>query len=178
MDSDTFHTAADRLKEINEVIAKLDESIRPAAFAVLRPYVDGRASPAGPGNHDRGVGDADENAGVASDLLVDREMVRDFLGEHQSDKPAENVKAIAALVYSRLGNSEFTVQEVREIAHETGVTVPDRVDVTLGTARVNKKPLFQKVRAGVYRPTVHGEKLFKETFEVTKGSGRRPELRS
>lgn len=175
MDSDAFRTSADRLKEINEVITQLDESIRPAAFDVLRPYVDGRASPARERDDRQGVSNGDNNVAIANDLLVDRDIVREFLGEHHSEKPAENVKAIAGLVYSRYGTSEFTAQEVREVAHEAGVTVPDRVDVTLGTARVNKKPLFQKVRPGVYRPTVHGEKFFKETFKVTKGTGRRPE---
>ncbi len=65
---------------------------------------------------------------------------------------------------------------MRELAHEAGVTVSDRVDVTLGNARVSKKPLFQKVRSGVYRPTVYGEKYFKEEVGVSKGTAHRPEL--
>ena len=178
MESDAFRTTAERLKEVNEVIASLDESIREAAFAVLRPYVDGHSSP--DVLSDRNPGRATNDVTVDTDpsLLVDPDSLRTFLAQHHSDKPADNVKAIAAFLYSRFGTTEFTAQEVRDLAHEAGVTVPDRVDVTLGNARVSKKPLFQKIRSGVYRPTVYGEKYFKEDVGVSKGTGRRPDLES
>ncbi len=93
MDSDAFRTAAERLKEVNEVIADLDESIRVAAFAVLRPYVDGRATPDVPRGKDSDRAGDGLAIDAESSLLVDPDELRDFLAEHHSDKPADNVKA-------------------------------------------------------------------------------------
>jgi len=169
-----FEATASRIKEINDVIGALDETIRAAAFAVLRPYADGDVAQGSVVNTEDRI---DSSSGEdSSALLVEADEARDFLSDHHSDKPAENVKAIAALVYKRFGTSAFTAEEVRNIAHEAGITVPDRVDVTLGGARVEKKALFQKQKSGVYKPTVHGERYFKEKFGVSKGTGRRSDL--
>jgi hypothetical protein len=172
MDKEAFKSTADRLREVNDVVKDLDEAIRLEAFALLRPYA---------AEHPRKVAPTPEDPGqtqTESQGLVSHDEARAFLEEHHSDKPAENVKAIAALFYSRFGAQQFTAQEIVEVAHEAGVTVPSRVDVTLGSVTANKKALFSKVRSGVYKPSVHGEKYFKENFGVIKGTGRRPDLRS
>lgn len=170
MKADAFEAAVERLRTVNEVIQQLDESIRLAAFEILRPYVEG-----GPGQAPRPKTEArpdqKEREEVSTGDISDG--LREFLAEHHSDKPAENVKAIAAFFYSRYGTEPLAAQEVVNAAHEAGITIPNRVDVTLGSLKVNKKPLFSKLRSGVYKPTVHGEKYFKETYDVKKGTKRR-----
>ena len=175
MNKDEFENVAQRLKEINDVVKGLDESIRPQAFTVLKPYVDARPTNV----HEGGRRPSIEN-GVdlgEHELLVDPDVAATFLEEHMSEKPSDNVKAIGALIYSVYGNCDFTTSEVNEIAHEVGVEVPDRVDVTLSGASVDKRNLFQKRRSGVYRPTANGRKFFKDEYGVSSpGTAKRPGL--
>ena len=173
MDNQEFEDVVQRLKAISDVIASLDESIRVQAFAVLKPYADGTPTKVRAGAETPPQNGSD---GVSRDVLVDPEVAAAFMEQHVSDKPSDNVKAIAALIYSIYGNVEFSTAEVNEIAHEVGMTVPDRVDVTLSGASVDKRALFQKRRSGVYRPTVHGRTFFKDVYGVTQGTAKRPEL--
>lgn len=171
MNKDAFEGVAQRLQEINDVVKGLDESIRSQAFTVLKPYADGATPKVSegrqrltPANH---VEQGEDTAHIEPDIATA------FLEEHVSEKPSDNAKAIAALIYSVYGNVDFSVAEVNEIAHEAGVMVPDRVDVTLGGASVDKKPLFQKRKSGVYRPTINGRKFFKEEYGVSPGTAKR-----
>lgn len=174
MNKDEFENVAQRLKEINDVVKGLDESIRPSAFAVLETYATGDTwkvdeRPKAPGKKVK------ENR-EKTEPLVDSDDAGSFIEKHLSDKAADNVKALAAYIYSVYGNVDFKATEIAEIAHEVGVPVPDRVDVTLGHASVDKKSLFQKRRPGVYRPTANGRKFFKDEYSVTPGTAKRPEM--
>jgi hypothetical protein len=64
----------------------------------------------------------------------------------------------------------LTAKEAKEIADSVGITVPTRIDVTLKGAKRNQKSLLQNLGRGRFKPTVHGEKLFKESYKVTKGT--------
>jgi len=174
MKKDQFEKIAQRLKDINDVVKGLDESIRSDAFAVLRPYADGAATKDGEGGR-RLPSDNDADLGEDA-ALIDPDVAAAFLEQHVSDKPADNAKAIAALIYSVYGNADFSVAEVNKIAHEAGLMVPDRVDVTLGGASVDKRALFQKRKSGVYRPTINGRKFFKDEYGVIPGTAKRPDL--
>jgi hypothetical protein len=61
------------------------------------------------------------------------------------------------------------VAEVNELAEDVGVTIPERVYMTFVNARRGGKSLFKKVGKAVFKPTVHGEAHFKETYKVKKG---------
>ena len=174
MNKDEFEDVAQRLQEIDDVVKGLDESIRSQAFTVLRPYADGAPLKVKEG-HRRSPPEngADQGEDAA---LIEPDVAAAFLEEHVGDRPSDNAKAIAALIYSVYGNADFSVAEVNEIAHEAGVMVPDRVDVTLGGASVDKKPLFQKRKSGVYRPTINGRKFFKDEYGVSPGTAKRPDL--
>jgi hypothetical protein len=175
VNKDEFENVAQRLREIDDIVTSLDESIRSQAFAILKPYVDD----VGANVHVDAPRPTAENRVDQGEqaLLVDPDIAATFLEKHASDKPSDNVKAIGALIYSIYGNCDFTTSEVNAIAHEVGVEVPDRVDVTLGGASVDKKNLFQKRRSGVYRPTANGRRFFKDEYGVSSpGTSKRPDL--
>lgn len=168
-----FDQIVRKLREINAVIKDLDPAIREQAFALLRPYVDVERSKVAPIQMDR-----DETNGAGTTVnqpLISEEETASFLSEHAVGKPADNVKAIGALIFSEFGTAQFTPADVIRIADETGVMVPDRVDVTLQGAAHNKNRLFTKVRSGIYKPTIHGQKYFQEFYGVTKGTRNMPQ---
>src|SRR5436190_11698129 len=49
-------------------------------------------------------------------------------------KPSENAFLCSAYHYSLYGRAAFSLEELREIAKEAGVVIPDRVDMTLKQA--------------------------------------------
>lgn len=161
---------AARLLAVDDLVAKVDESVRPAAFDLLSAFVlTGVVAGVEKGESECGGKPApDPSERIGHDDL--RTGGREFLAQHHGETPADSVKAIAAYLYSIFGSSEFAVAEVQSIADGAGVTVPARVDVTLNGATVKSKKLFRKVRSGVYQPTVHGEAYFKEQFLVRKGT--------
>jgi hypothetical protein len=65
------------------------------------------------------------------------------------------------------------VEEVKAVATNVGITIPDRVDMTLGNAAEDGKQLFTRVARGKFKPTVHGESYLKSTYEVKKGTKTR-----
>jgi hypothetical protein len=169
MDSVTFKERVKRLKEVNSVIAKLDEAIRAAAFSLLSPYVTGQPTKS------QGSGSAArEHHGGGADQPADTDEAEAFFTEHTGKKPAENAVVIAAYLYSQYGKQPFGLDEVRGLAESTGVTIPDHPAMTLKQTKRNGKALFQHVGRNQYKPTVHGEIYFKQTYAVKKGAKRRP----
>jgi|SRR6185312_5012090 len=160
MDKAKFTEISERLKEVNQVIEKLDPAIRVQAFQILVPYVSDKPS----------VKNADVDS--ASNSPGDAE---EFFAKYNHDKPADNAFALAAYWYSQYGSEELSVGEMRDLASSVGVTIPDRVDVTYDGAKRDGKSLFQRMGKGRYKPTVHGEAYFKKTYEVVKGKNKKPD---
>ena len=97
-----------------------------------------------------------------------------FFAGLKNGKPSDNALAVAAYHYSQYGSAEFTVDEMQELADDVGVTVPERLDMTYVAARRKGNNLFRRGGKGAFRPTVHGEAFFKQTYKVSKGTGRKP----
>jgi len=97
-----------------------------------------------------------------------------FFAELKNGKPSDNALATAAYHYSQYGSTEFSVEEMRELADDVGVTVPERLDMTYVQAKRNGHRLFRRGGRGAFRPTVHGEAFFKEAYKVSKGTNRKP----
>ena len=146
-----------RLLEINEIIKKIDPTIRPAAFALLQDYVSAGAAAA---KQNKPIATLDDGGGE------DRE---EFFSKFTHDKPAENALLISAYHFSQYGSSSFTTDEIKSIAKEVGVTIPERTDMTFAQAQRDGKNLFLRASRGAFRPTVHGETFFKKTYQVSKG---------
>ncbi len=169
MDSQTFGERVKRLKEVNSVIAKLDPAIRGEAFSLLSPYVTSQ-----PTKGQRSGSAAQEHHGGAEHRPADTDDAEEFFAKHPGKKPSENAVLIAAHLYSQYGKQPFQLDDIRGLAGSTGVTIPDHLDMTLKQAKRDGKALFQHAGRNQYKPTVHGEIYFKQTYQVKKGTKQRP----
>lgn len=161
MDSKGFKESVSRLEEVNAVVSKLDPAIRGEAFSLLKSYVTaGRAV----------IGDLPPHAfpstggGDAEQLFT----------KYGSAKPAENALLAAAWIYSQYGVQPFSISELRSVAEGAGLTIPNRLDMTIRQAKRSGKALFVRAGQDRYRPTVHGEAFFKSAYGATKGNLPRP----
>ena len=169
MDEATFKERVKKLNEINKVVEKLDPAIRGQAFALLEDYVGAgkvtRQRPEGGKPKDQ---EEEEPPADSSDLEAALEA---FIATIDSTQPADNAKALAAFHYSQYGKASFTTDDIQKLADDGGLTVPDRIDMTLKVAKAKNKALF-KQDGSTFTPTVNGETFFKDKYKVKKG--RRP----
>jgi len=106
LDKKAFAEIKERLLEANEVIAKLDSSIRATAFETLKPYILGGKTvvPTLPSiNH------TDE--GPSTDVAK-------LIESHGGGKPHENVNLLAAIWFSEYGSHPFSLQYIRDRAED------------------------------------------------------------
>jgi hypothetical protein len=164
MEGSTFRERVKRLKEVNEVIEKLDPAIREAAFSLLAGYVTGQPH--------RGDGIREENAPTEED--GGSEQMTDLFGKYPDGKPSDNAILIAAWLYSQYGAQPFKLDEMRGIAESVGLTIPTSLDMTLRQAQRDGKALFQHTGRSEFKPTVNGELYFRKTYQVAKGTKKRP----
>jgi hypothetical protein len=167
MDENTFKRWAEKLEKIGKLLEKLPSEIRLAAFELLQSYITERSTE---GGDKGGVKEKDRIKSKGS-----WKSKEDFFGAFVHDKPADNVKLIAAHLYQEYGSEPFSADEVKKISDDVGVTIPERIDMTLLQAKDKGKKLFSKIGRGKYKPTVHGETYLKEKYGVKKGIGQKPE---
>lgn len=161
MDETTFKNRVKRLGDVNKVIVKLDPAVRASAFSLLEGYVTGKVGKPPSKEH--------------QDDPEPTEDAEEFFSGYNHDKPSDNVLLIAAYHYSQFGTEKFSVDEVKEIASDTGVTIPGRVDMTLVAGVRDGKKLFKRAGTGKFQPTVHAETYFKKEYKVKKGRKKKPE---
>lgn len=107
---------------------------------------------------------------VPSDLNGDSsEDLATFFNRGEDLKPADYANLCAAFHFSRYGMCAFTLEELRAIASDAGVVLPDRLDKTLNTATKNGKKLFQMAGRGTFKPTASAGLVFKERWNVKPG---------
>jgi hypothetical protein len=97
-----------------------------------------------------------------------------FFAQLKNGKPSDNALAMAAYHYSQHGCVEFSVDEMRDLADDVGVTVPERLDMTYLQAKRKGNRLFRRGGKCAFRPTVHGETFFKDAYKVVKGTNQKP----
>jgi hypothetical protein len=154
-----FEGLAERLLEVNKIVAKLDPAIRASAFDLLKGYVADEHVKTPPGER---AGHVDQRMGPDLEGLI---------SAHPDNRPSENVHLLAADWYGRYGAAPFTVDNLKKAASDAGLTIPDRPDMTLKTAKEGGKKLYQSAGRGLYKPTVPGELFLRKTYSVRKGSG-------
>jgi hypothetical protein len=166
MENSTFQERVSRLKEVNEVIEKLDPAIREVAFSLLAGYVTGKPykSTEGAPSTDASPNDSDLSEPLTAELFA----------KYPDGKPSDNAVLIAASLYSQYGAQPFKLDEMRAIADSVGVTIPSSLDMTLKQAQRDGKALFQHTGRSEFKPTVGGEMYFQKTYYVTKGTKKRP----
>lgn len=160
MDQKEFEVRSSRLHEVGKVVERLPSEIRGGAFELLKGYVSQQAT--APSRKERSVEDE-----------VDSGSIAELLSKFDHDKPSDNVRLITAFLFQEYGSEPFSGEEVRAIATDSGITVPDRVDMTLAAAKENGKQLFARSGRGKFKPTVHGEARLKAAYGVKKGTKRR-----
>jgi hypothetical protein len=157
MNTNTLRNRSKRLLEVNAVIKELDPAVRLAAFTLLEDYVTtGESSP-----------EKEREITVNRDGEQNREA---FFSKFETDKPADNAHLLAGYLYSQYGSAQFSIDEIKALATEVGLIVPDRVDMTIRNSQREGKHLFQATGRGMFRPTVHGELFFKSAYRVSKGT--------
>ena len=168
MDKKALEEIETRLLEVNEVIKKLDESIRVPAFEFLKPYIFGGTIvlPKGKGEQSHGGGSA---SGTPTDLAG---LVEKF---GRPDKPSENAKLLSAWWFSQYGASAFTTKWIEQAAASTGLTVPASLGMTFKQAKDDGKLLYKPLgKGGLVEPTVAGESYFQRTYGMKKGTQTPP----
>jgi hypothetical protein len=169
MDEPTFKERVKRLKAVDTVVKQLDAAFRDAAVELLKDYVT--STPSAPGQAHRGK-KADKSSGVVGNPP-------EFFDTHQGDDDTEvdNLVLAAAFHFSQYGDVEFSTEELRTIAGEAGVDVPDRIDVALKRKKDGRggKNMFRKgTGVGGFRPTAAGRRYFVDTYKVKKGTKKKP----
>jgi hypothetical protein len=167
VDEKAFKARVARLEEVGKVLEKLPAEVRASAFELLKGYVGAEAATP-PGKRPAG-----KPTPAAADDSADGEEEA-FFSQFEHDKPFENVRLIAAYYYREYGSAPFSLDEVRQKAIDVGLTIPDRVDMTILQAKDKGKQLFARAGHGKFRPTVHGETYLKATYKVGKGKKPRP----
>lgn len=172
-----------RLKRVDKIIVDLDPAIRASAFAILQPWVVSQLSERSPGVATpkkrakratvKSTATAeDESIPVGDNSGLDREA---FFLKFNHDKPSDNVLAVVAWQYNQHGLAPFTVDEIRQVGNDVGITIPERVDKTLTGAKDDGKTCFTRAGKGLFRPTVHGEARLKKKYGVKKGTQPKPQ---
>ena len=105
MDKKTFTEWSGRIAEIGKVLEKLPQEVRQEAFQLLKDYVTEQKI-------DAAQGRGGKAGKPASKVDGSRES---FFASFTHDKPADNVKLIAAWFYREYGTDPFSrLQEIRE----------------------------------------------------------------
>lgn len=170
MDSNAFADTVKRLQEVNGVISKLDPAIRQDAFSLLKGYVSGQNQLAAARVKHQGSNGSETRI---EDGDIDLSDAEQFFTTHEGGKPSTNAYLCVAYLYSQYGANPFSMDDVRAVANQAGLTLPDRVDVTLAGAKKSGKPLFKRAGRGKLQPNVHGETYLKNTYGIAKGTKHR-----
>ena len=167
MDDERIKDAKKKLADINKVVSGLDASIRAAAFEVLAPLYFDDYDAGGEGSD---PGEKKARTRRAQTIPSNRET---FFNQHDHDKPSDNVHLISAWFFSQYGVTPLTQADVRECADDAGLTIPERPDNTMRTAKKDGKNLYRQKSSG-WQLTVKGEAYVKEMYNVKKGNKPRP----
>ena len=155
------------------MVKDLDPALQQEAVKILSPYATGRGvsgSTALGADGGEGGSTHSEN-GAPADITDLRSRL---LEAHGEEKPADNALMCAAVWFAEYGKEPFSLDQLRAIANEMGVTLPDRLDMTISAGKRKGKKLFNRARTGYYAPTVHGETFLKTTYGVKQGTKKPP----
>jgi hypothetical protein len=110
-----------------------------------------------------------ERVGARDGEIADHGDFAGFFNRGENLKPSDNAFLCAAYHYSQYGPVQFSVKELKAIASEAGLVVPNRVDVTFRTAGKGGKKFFQMVGRGSFKPTTSAALFFKEKWNLKPG---------
>lgn len=96
-----------------------------------------------------------------------------FFNRGEKFKPSDHAQLCAAYHYLQFGPAVFSLDEIRAIAAEAGVVLPDRLDMTLNSAAHSGKKLFQPSGKGAFKPTAAAGIAFNEKWGVKPGKAKK-----
>jgi hypothetical protein len=152
-------------QQIVTVLANEDSIMRQRAVQAAMMLLGEAASPQISSQSHSGDGDVGSHN--HSDLAA-------FFNREEGMKPADNAQLCAAYHYSVYGASAFSIAELKAIATDAGVVLPNRVDMTLRSALQKGKKLFQPAGSSVFKPTAAGCLHFAEKWKVKPGKKTKP----
>ena len=79
--------------------------------------------------------------------------IANFFNREEQLKPSDYAHLCAAYHFATYGPAAFSLEELKAIAIDAGIILPDRLDMTFKQASRKGKKLFQPAGKGAYRPT-------------------------
>ena len=155
--------------DIDQTVAKLDQSVREKAFDILAGIAF-----SGKGTSPRPSDEAEDDKGKGAAVTEDMDDLHAFVDRFPHDREKDNVRLLAAWLYKQYGNKSFSLQGITALAEAAGLPIPSRVDMTLKGSMRNKKPLFQGRGRGRYQLAAEGRKYVTDIYEVKVGKKPRP----
>jgi hypothetical protein len=92
-----------------------------------------------------------------------------FFNRNEDLKPSDYAQLCAAYHFAIYGTAGFSLEDLRTIARDAGVVLPDRLDKTLVQAVRKGKKLFQTSGKGLFKPTATAGLVFKEQWDIRPG---------
>lgn len=173
MATNQFDDLLKRMSKIAEAVnAFKSETVQASAFEALIAAADVEKSSAHPKKDKASRGGNPTNENKVKQATNTEDM-GEFFTQFEQAKPAENVKLIAAWLYSQYGKVPITNAKIQKLADEAGITVANRADLTMRVAKTNGKNLFIKQGNG-WNLTLAGERYMKETYSVKKSNKPQP----
>jgi len=118
-----------------------------------------------------------ENSGKSPNIDQDGDNHADlssFFSREDDLTPADNAFLCAAYHFSQFGTVPFSITEIRTIAQNAGVVVPDRLDMTFKNASKKGKKLYQLAGKGLFKPTAAGSVVYGERWNARPGRKTMP----
>lgn len=164
MNDKKYNECIGRLDKIGKVLQMLPPEVRGAAFSLFEAYIMGNSD-------DLLVSSSSSKSKTPSSKIDStNSSMETFFSAHAHDKPADNVKLMAAFHYKDFGTEPFLLEDLQRMASDVGLTIPKRIDMTLDQAKIQGRKLFARAGAGKFKVTVHGEAFLKSTYGVSKGT--------
>jgi hypothetical protein len=112
----------------------------------------------------------DQHAKNLGDVPATAVELGQFFNRGERLRPSDNAQLCAAYHYAIYGSVAFSLDELRSIAREAGVVLPNRLDMTLSSATHGGKKLFQPAGRGTVKPTAAAGVAFHERWGVRPGT--------
>ena len=162
------------ITDLNNTISKLDPSVRARAFDILTDIAFEGTTTSSDDSTAPSAGKKSTRRSQSRATKHSTDDLGEFIDGFEHDKPADNLKLLIAWLYSKYGKYPMSLDSLKKLATEAGLTIPDKPDMTLKTASAKKKPMFQSPRRSHYQITTSGELVLKEKYGVKKGTNPLP----
>jgi len=152
------------------ILSKLNPADQQRAIAASCTLLEINATGGDPGHKDRSAKNALNKNDPARQGEPDPGELALFFdrGDKKAD-PTKNVLLCAAWHFKRYGMATFSLSEIKEIASEAGVVIPNRPDMTFRSARKNGKKYFATAGKQIFKPTATGGHFLQTEFGTRPG---------